>query len=204
MKLIYFIFVFSLLSCSDEESTEIPNVLLPGTKGSYWNYTLQTYDVEDSLPRSQNYKMTLTGKTDFDGVTGYEVENIVPVLFGVSFPPDVSCYYMNSNQGLMFWRRDNSEVSFPQQPANFQLYFKFPATVGDTLLANNILIKTESVNDVIKTSSGTYECIKYIMISHDDTIITVWIKPKLGIIKSEEYLGGGKIISELNGFSLNQ
>lgn len=203
MRLVLLLVLFSFVNCSDEKEEAIPDVLMPGKTGSWWKYNIKSYNKTESPDTSFVRTMYYGESVSYKEKTGYKVENILPLGFGFSILTKKSTYYLNTESGLFLGEKDESEYTYPPQGPHFSKYFKYPTYVGDSALVSGTIIKTLSMEEEIRVPYGTFNCIKYIAILNDDTLGTIWFKPKLGIVKIKETWWSANIVSELTDTKLS-
>ncbi len=168
--------------------------ILPLNTGNSWTY-IRTMSWTDST-KVDSVTMSITKKDSLDGVTGYDVKNLIigPSLIFGGFMLD------NHEDGLYMIMISTIRVP-PTSPAQEKV-LSFPTKAGDTTSFMSYLITTESIDQPVTAAAGTFRCVKYVIRQDTSVVGIIWSEPRVGLVRTWAQYGAMKVSCELNSYSL--
>ena len=177
--------VISIISCKSNSPTEVinkssDNEIMPLKVGNQWI-------IKESNPNSLTQFVYDTISVIRDTVLDNQQWFISYSGLGHGRP-----IYKNTVNGLLEYDSNGAVIRL-----------KYPVAGGTTYNFNDQIVKVLSVNDTIDVPAGKFVCYHY-----DFGLMEYWYSPKIGLVKSQEYVeyqsGIRKIIniSELKSYKI--
>ncbi len=164
------------LSCSDNntDSNDSKKEIWPLAVGNKWTYASFSYynSNTDSIRYNDTIVFFVSSSRIIDGVEWF--------AFGI-LGEAPNTYMTNKSDGV--WDCDKLEDTLDFNPQNTSLHFKYPTIVGEYNPKDSSIYKTISINDLIKTPAGSFNCVRYIRTTNVSN--SIFLSPNIGLVKSE-------------------
>ncbi len=165
------------LSCSDNntDSNDSKKEIWPLAVGNKWTYTIFSY--HSSNIDSIEYKGTVEFYIPYSKISD-GVEWFAFAQLGAT----PKFYFANKSDGL--WGTGELHDTADFNPQNTALGYKYPTYVGEYNPKDSSGIKTVSINDLLNTPAGSFNCIKYIRAKKETS--STYFAPGIGLVKTEQ------------------
>ncbi len=166
-----------VISCSDNntDSNDSKKEIWPLAVGNKWTYTIFSYHSSniDSIEYNGTVEYYIPYSKISDGVEWFAF---------AEFGETLNFYFTNKSDGL--WGTEYLNDTSDFNPKNTLLAYKYPTYVGEYNPKDSSGIKTVSINDLLNTPAGNFNCIKYIQ-AKDETS-SIYLAPGIGLVKTEQ------------------
>ncbi len=169
--------LFLMFSCSDNstDSNDSKKEIWPLAVGNKWTYTIFSYHSTniDSIENKGTFEYYIPYSKIVDGVEWFAFAEL-------GNTPNF--YFTNKSDGL--WGTEYLKDSANFNPEKTILAYKYPTYVGEYNPKDSSGIKTFSINDLINTTAGSFNCIRYVR-SNDETN-SAYLAPGIGLVKTQQ------------------
>ena len=187
-KLVLFIFIVILLSCSDHSTNgeDISDEILPLKVGNKWYMKNVTFDSLGNSSTPFYFSFVVSKDTLINREKWYGIK--------------AECDFCDNSNILYYTKREDG-IYLLNENNKAYLIFKYPAEVNETYISDSVSVKVKSLSLNITVESGKYECVEYDISEVDNSLTRIYLSLGVGFVKFEHYsrtIGGKIFLSQIN------
>jgi len=171
------VYILLILSCSENntDSNDPKKEIWPLAVGNKWTYTFFSYHSSnvDSIKNKGTFEYYIPYSKIVDGVEWFAFAEL---------GDNPNIFFANKSDGL--WVTEHLHDTSDFNPQNTGLAYKYPTYVGEYNPKDSSGFKTVSINDLLNTPAGSFNCIKYIQ-AKDETS-SMYLAPGIGLVKTQQ------------------
>ncbi len=154
--------------CGDDDDPTGPNQggeIYPMAIGNTWTYEVVDFDTSGIEESRDTIWTTVVRDTVIEGETWYVTESL-------DDEDGIHLSYCTS-------RSDGFWADWPEE----QLYYKYPANVGDRYMVDEDTVVVESLSESVTVPAGQFNCVRYNVRDNMFPLSTnSWLSPEVGLV----------------------